>query len=143
MKKDVLLSIKGLQFDGMADAGDIETITPAEYYTRNGQHYLIYNEATEGFPDFTKNVIKWNEEAMNLTKKGLINTHMTFEKNRKSVTDYRTPFGSILIGIDTKKISMEEKEDNIKVSVDYSLDVNYEFMADCRISVDVRPNQRG
>lgn len=138
MMKDVLLSIRGLQFDGISDGGDVETITPASYYKRNDNHYVVYDEATDGFSDVTKNIIKWNGEVMDLTKKGVVNAHMTFEKNKKSVTDYKTPFGSILIGIDTKQISMQEKEGKIEVDVDYSLDVNYEYLADCRISMMVQ-----
>lgn len=137
MTKDVLLSIKGLQFNGATDTSDIETVTPAQYYNRNGHHYVVFDEASEGYQDITKSVIKWNGDSLDLTKKGAFNTHMVFEKNKKSVTDYRTPFGSILIGIDTKNISVEEEDKQIRLNVDYSLDVNYEFLADCRISMEV------
>lgn len=54
MTKDVLLSIRGLQFEGENDASDLETITAAEYYKKNNHHYVIYDEATEGSRDLTK-----------------------------------------------------------------------------------------
>ena len=48
MTKDVLLSLRGLQFDAVSMDGDkIETILPAEYYKRNDSHYVIYDEAVE------------------------------------------------------------------------------------------------
>lgn len=137
MKTDVLLSIKGLQFEGENDANDLETITAAEYYKKNDSHYVIYEEATEGFRDTTKNIIKWNGQTLELTKRGLINVHMIFEEKKKNMTDYRTPYGSILIGIDTQQIRVEEAEERISVYVDYALSINYEYLADCRITMNV------
>ena len=46
-----------------------------------------------------------------------------------------------MIGIDTKKVHIEETEDNITVDVDYSLDVNYEFLAECHIRIDICSKQ--
>lgn len=39
---------------------------------------------------------------MDITRRGVSNVHMMFEKNRKNVTYYYTPYGSLLIGIDAK-----------------------------------------
>lgn len=141
MTKDVLLSIRGLQFDGVSDGGDVETVTPAEYYRRNDSHYVVYKEAAEGFSDLTNNIIKWNDRAVDLTKRGLVNAHLKFEKNKKSITDYRTPFGNILIGIDTKDITMKEDGNRIQLDVDYSLDINYEYLADCKITMMVNSKE--
>ncbi len=138
MTKDVLLFIKGLQFESENEANDLETVTAAQYYKKNNNHYVIYEEATEGFRDTTKNIIKWNGQTLDLTKKGLVNVHMIFEEKKKNVTDYKTPFGSILIGIDTHQIRVEENEEQIHVNVDYALEINYEHLADCQISMDVR-----
>lgn len=138
MNKDVLVSIRGLQFDQTGDDGVIETITPGQYYKKNGSHYLIYEEAMEGFSELTHNKIKWTEHSLDLTKKGVVNVHMVFEENHKSMTDYQTPFGNILIGIDTKKINIEEMEEKIKVDVNYALEINYEHLADCSITMDIR-----
>ncbi len=142
MTKDVLLSIRGLQFEGENDAGDLETITAAEYYKKNNNHYIIYEEATEGFRDTTKNIIKWNGQTFDLTKRGLVNVLMIFEEKKKYMTDYQTPFGSILIGIVTRQIRVEEEEEKINVKVEYALEVNYEHLADCRISMEVKAKDR-
>lgn len=137
MTKDVLLAIKGLQFDAAADETNIQTITAAEYYLRNNNHYVIYDEATEGTELRTKNIIKLRENSLELTKKGFVNVHMLFEENRKNLTNYSTPFGSILIGIDTKRVTVLEEEKQILCNVDYALEINYEFLADCKISLEI------
>ena len=139
MTKEVLLSLQGLQFDTSTKDGDrIETITPAEYYKRNDSHYVIFDEAVEGFRENTKNIIKFKENSLDLTKKGLINVHMIFEENRKNMTNYATPYGNILIGIDARSVKMKEQEEHIEVDVDYALEINYEHFADCSIKMDIR-----
>ena len=81
MTKDVLLSLRGLQFDTTSEDGDkIETITPAEYYMRNESHFVMYEEAAEGFEQVTKNVLKFKNHILELTKKGVFNVHMIFEE---------------------------------------------------------------
>lgn len=137
MTKDVLLAIKGLQFDAASDETNIQTITAAEYYLRNNSHYIIYDEATEGTEENTKNIIKLKGNSVELTKKGLVNVHMLFEENCKNLTNYSTPFGSILIGIDTKRVTLLEEEKQIRCNVDYALEINYEFLADCKISLEI------
>ena len=137
MTKDVLLAIKGLQFGEADEEANIQTITAAEYYKRNNSHYVIYEEVEEGMEQSTKNIIKFGENTLELTKKGLVNVHMIFEENKKSLTNYATPFGDILVGIDAKKVTMKDEEDRIHVNVDYALEVNYEFLADCKISMEI------
>ena len=48
MTKDVLITICGIQKrDGETDE-PIETVTPGEYYFRNGKHYILYEEGNCG-----------------------------------------------------------------------------------------------
>ena len=92
MTKEVLLSLRGLQFDaGSADGDKIETITPAEYYKRNDSHYVVFDEVMEGFQESTRNIIKFKDNSLDLTKKGLVNVHMIFEEKKKNMTNYATP----------------------------------------------------
>lgn len=140
MTKDVLLTVSGLQFASQEDgAGEaVEVITPGDYYKKNDKHYVLYDEVMEGFSGITKNVIKIAEDCLDITKKGVTNVHMIFEKNKKNVTYYYTPFGSLLIGIDAKQVNVAETEDNIDVTVNYDLEVNYEFLANCNITMNIK-----
>lgn len=138
MTKDVLLALKGLQFDGSSQE-NVTTILPAEYYERNGKHYVVYDEVMEGLSGNTKNIIKFRDKEMDVTKKGAVNVHLLFEENRKNLSSYGTPFGEIMVGIYTNHVRLQEKEELIQVQVDYDLELNYEHLADCSISMDIRP----
>ena len=140
MTKDVILSITGLQFEntGSEPGEPVEVITVGEYYNKNGKHYVLFDEVTEGFEGSTKNTVKISDGSLDITKKGVANVHMIFEKNKKNVTCYNTPFGNLMIGIAAKDVKINENEENIDVSVDYTLDVNYEHLADCKIAINIK-----
>ena len=110
MTKEVMVSIRGLQFDQEMDSEEIETIQWGQYYKKNDTHYIIYDELMEGCDEPTRNIIKFKEHEMNLTKRGTVNVYMVFEENKKNMTSYLTPYGSILIGLDTSRVTFTEEE---------------------------------
>ncbi|MBO5070715.1 MAG: DUF1934 domain-containing protein [Roseburia sp.] len=143
MTKEVLVKITGLQFAEDTGNDSVEIITSGDYYKKNGKHYILYDEVQEGTADTTKNIIKLGTDMLDVTKRGVSNTHMLFEKDKKNMSYYYTPFGSVLVGIDAKKIDVRESEDSINVLVDYELEINYEHMADCKITMDIRSKGTG
>ena len=70
------------------------------------------------------------------------NVHMIFEKDKKNMTCYTTPYGSMMMGIDARSISIEESDDEIHAQIQYALDVNYEHLADCTISLSVQSKEQ-
>ena len=138
MTKEVMISIRGIQFEEGLDGEKIESIQKGEYYNRNDMHYILFEEIVEGMDDPVKSMIKFKEGEMHLNKKGPINVTMDFLEDKKTLTDYRTPFGSLVLGLEAKKVNFEEEEKRILLDVDYTLEVNYEPLANCKIRVDIR-----
>ena len=140
MTKDVLVSIKGMQFMGIEDEPDepIEIITNGNYYFRNGSHYVKYEEVFEGFEETTSNLVKIKPDCIELRKKGAANVHMVFEENKKNITYYGTPFGNIQMGISTTGIHIQEEEEKMHVRIEYTLDMNDAYVADCTLDMNVQ-----
>jgi uncharacterized beta-barrel protein YwiB (DUF1934 family) len=143
MTKEVIVTICGLQSGPDTDGEPIEMITTGEYFYKNNKHYILYEEVMEGETAPTKNRIKIAPGYMELTKRGLVSVDMLFEENKKNITHYNTPYGSLLMGIEAKKVEIAEAEDEIKVSVDYALELNEEHAADCDIKIAVRSKSAG
>lgn len=143
MTKEVLINISGLQVDvnEMENHDEpIETINAGNYFFKNGKHYLLFEEVSEGIPGVTKTQIKINgEESLEVLKRGISNAHMIFDTKRKHRSYYETPYGQLNLGIFTRKIELDEKEENINIKVEYALDVNYEPLAECTIRINVKP----
>lgn len=118
-------------------------IAPGEYYYRNGRHYVKYEEVIEGFSGTNENLVKIEPTKLEVTKKGLTNVHMVFEENKKTLSCYTTPFGNLMIGIEGGPITIEEEENRIHVRAGYSLDINYERVADCVIQMNIQAKDAG
>lgn len=143
MTKDVLINISGLQVDvNEMENNDepIETISTGNYFFKNGKHYLLFEEVSEGVPGVTKTQIKIKgEDSLEVLKRGVSNAHMIFDTKRKNRSYYEIPYGQLNLGIFTRNIKIDEKEDNINIKVEYALDVNYEPLAECTIRINVKP----
>ena len=141
MTKDVLITICGIQKrDGETDE-PIETVTPGEYYFRNGKHYILYEEVQEGLAEVTKCMIKIGDDSVDLSKKGASGVHMIFQRDKKTRTSYQTPYGSLMLGFDSKMIRVLESEDMIHLNLEYDLEVEEEHLAECSLTLIVQAKQ--
>lgn len=137
MTRDVLIRISGARDSG-SDQEDVEMITTGDYFLKDGKHYIIYEEIEEDSKQITKNTIKVAPDSLDIIKRGNTNTHMIFQKNKKNISCYTTPFGELVVGIHTNEVHVEEEEDVLKVDIRYALDINYEHVSNCNITVQVK-----
>lgn len=142
MTKDVLVSVRGIhtaEADG--ENGNVEVITAGTYYYKNNKHYVIYDELVEGYDKSIRSTIRIWDGTVDVIKNGPAKAHMVFEEHKTNVSCYATPFGQMMVGVSTNTIEIEEKQDRIAVAVDYTLDINYEKMSSCRISIDIQSKE--
>lgn len=139
MNKEVIINISGLQLDAGTEE-PIKLMTTGDYYLKNGKHYVIYDELTDD-SQVVKNRLKISPKIVEVTKKGASSSHMVFERGKENLTYYDTPFGSLLLGINTSKIDLEEKEDSMALHIDYGLSINSDHVSDCSIDVSIASKQ--
>ena len=136
MEKDVLISIRGLQYLMDEESGEqepVEVMTTGSYYKKNGHHFDM----------MTHNMIKFTENALEVRKRGLIDVHMIFEEDKKNISFYHTPYGMINMGVAATKVRMKETPDQILLKAEYALDINDSYVGDCVIDIEVRPREGG
>lgn len=138
MTKEVLVSIRGMQMLTQDFEDEVEVVAKGSYLNKEGKHYIRYEEVVEGMEGTIQNLIKVGGDTMEVTKRGLTNVHMIFEKDKKNVTYYETPFGNLRVGIAATDINVRDSAENIDVVVKYALDVNYEHLADCTINMNIK-----
>ena len=137
MTKEVNLIITGYQKYDTHEDNDLKTNVAGEYFFRNHCHYILYEEQAEGFAQSTKSMLKLKDDCLEMTRKGLVNTTMVFDRKKETSTSYRTPFGEFLLGISTRSLRVVESENTIRAEVEYSLKADGMHMADCRISIQI------
>ena len=138
MTKDVLVTVRGLQ---MTPDGDdtIEVTTTGKYYEKDGKRYLFYDEIGDDTNLIVKNSIQITEEHVSVSKKGLINAQMNFEKENKLVSVYETPYGQM--GVYTTGICLDERDDFLELKLEYLLEINNQHVSDSEILLQIRPQQ--
>lgn len=140
MTKDVILSISGVQYEVSGDE-PTEVITGADYYFKNGKHFVTYDETVPETGEIVKNMIKISGDRVDVIKHGPQSVHMIFEKDKKNVTYYNTPFGSLFVGIHTFDILFNEDDLNINAQIGYALEVNDAHLSDCKISLNIKSKE--
>lgn len=137
MTKEIMVSLSGIQFE-IEPTEPVELITTGDYYNKNGKHYILFEEVDPEAGDTTKNRIKIAPHKVEVVKTGSTNAQMIFEEGKNNLTYYDTAMGSLLMGVSTDYIKIEEEDNRIKTKVRYSLEVNYSHISDCEITIDVK-----
>lgn len=144
MTKDVWIKVSGLQFTGEnADPEPVEIITSGTYTEKNGKHYLRYEEYMPDESGFTTNTVVIDPDSVDILKKGAASTSMFFHRDQKTFSIYSTPFGNLVLGLDTQGIDIDAREDSLAVLVKYGLELNSQFVADCSISITANEKNSG
>jgi len=137
MTRDVLITISGIRVMA-GENEDIEVITPGYYTFEEGIHKIVYDEPVEGVDKITKNTISISDVSMDIIKEGIANATLCFGVElKKSIMSYNTPFGDIMFGIKTNNMIVDETQDRLKVSVDYSMFMEDELLSNCSMIVDI------
>ncbi len=140
-KKEVQIKIKGVHKNINSDIQNIsssfenidcqelvENIVETEcsgFYQKIGrQIYIKYVEEIET-QVVSNNLLKIDnnidEIKIEIIKKGIVDSKMTFIEKVKTENIYNTPYGKINMMIDTKSIHIKTKEDRIFVNIKYDL----------------------
>lgn len=144
MNDKVYIKIKGLALEEQAADGDItekadniEVINVGRYTKRGGKEYVKFEEVYDGVSQKSMSLIKIADEAVEVSKKGAITTCMEFSKNKKTISCYNTPYGSINISIFTSVLKIERSEDTIQIVLEYTMEVNDQQMNTNRVEIEI------
>lgn len=139
MVKEVKIKITGAQtapdFEGEPEIIELET--RGSFYMKDGVNYLKYDEYFEGVSEPAKNLLKFDEQGLEMTKKGSVNTVMEFGKNKHYSAHYVTPHGPIVLEILTDTYEMRKTDSHIQVDVNYCIDFNYDYMTNCSLTINI------
>lgn len=144
--EEIRIVITGTQFapGTMAEgAGGIPepVITEQEvqacFYKKGEAYYLLYEEQPEGYPDVLKTRVKYKGSMLEVDRKGPMANSMTFEMNKVYRTEYKTPFGVLMLDVATKSLDAENSgaEDWPDIRVCYHLKNEDEILGEYELSI--------
>lgn len=140
MKKDVYISIKGIQsIDGEKDV--TELFTQGCFYRRNNNYYITYNESEATGFEGSKTTLKVEAcEKVTLIRSGATRSHLIVERGARNIGHYGTVGGDLVIGINTKLIDSKLTDEGGDLRFSYSLDVNSSLVSENEVYINVKEN---
>ena len=112
-------------------------IAMTRYTKRGGKEYIKFEEVYDGADQKSVSLIKISDDCVEVSRKGAITTCMEFVKNKKTVSCYNTPYGSINISIFTSVLMIERQEDTIHILLEYTMEVNDQQMNTNRVEMEI------
>ena len=136
MEDNVVIKVSGLQV--VENTGDnVEVMAMGKHYRRKNKHYLLYDEIEDESQEKTSNLIKFNDEIVEIVRKGFTDGRLVFEENAMKQSLYSTPMGDLLIEILTNKITVSEQEPgNVTLKVDYEIYLDGRKISDNQIEIN-------
>ncbi len=124
-KQKVLITIKGTTKQEGESEEVIELVTQGEMYKKRKSDYIIYKESEVSGLEGTTTTLKIEGEKISIIRLGTMNSHMIFEKGKKSYNMYSTPYGEMTLGISTQDINVNYNQEHnpINIYVDYSVEI--------------------
>ena len=138
MKKDVIISIRGMQsFDG-ADADGIELVTQGTLSDHPGGYVIAYAESELTGLEGTQTQLEIGAERVTLLRTGQLCSQMVFEPGRTHRSMYDTPYGAMEIGIRTRQLRSTMGARGGELEVAYSIEVNHSVAGENVFQINVR-----
>ena len=137
MTKNVIISLTGLQYAMEEEETPIEVINFGQYYKKGDKHYMLYEETDESGKE-TKCRIKLSEKEMELQKRDRSNTRLLFLPGEQYMTNYETPYGGLLVGVNTRSLELYEEEDFLRATLKYGLELNGQKTGECTLVLKVQ-----
>ena len=124
MKQEVLITVRGTQTIPGEKPETVELMTRGTMTGRNGKFAISYTETElTGTPGVVSTFLVLNPHRVVLTRDGAIKSRMVFVEGVKDESIYDLGFGSLLLGVQTRKIEVELSETGGRLFIDYSVEV--------------------
>ena len=122
--KKVFISIKGLPVFAASDDDAFELMTDGEYMTEDGKSTFSYVDSTLTGQDGMLTTFDVESDRVVLRRGDGMGGDMIFSENQKHHFLYDTPFGSIMLGIDTHSITKNMYDDGGSLEIRYDIEVD-------------------
>ena len=141
MTKDIIITISGLHDNEGTTDEPIETMTPGQYFFKNGKHYVVYDEVMEGLEGTLKSTIKFTENQVELIRNGAASARMVFQPGQEHMVIYQTPMGPLSISLYTEEIVSEIKEEKMSLKIDYSIKTEDVVVSESTVNIEICPKE--
>ena len=141
MNDNVIISIKGRQVN--ENGPDEMELVTAGRLSRNefGGFTVSYQESELTGLEGTTTVVNIDGSRVTLLREGTVNSQMVFEEGRRHLSMYETPYGSMSVGVNTRRVKNTMGESGGDLEIDYAIEIDNLMVGRNFFSMNVREDQ--
>ena len=118
----------------------IEFFTVGTYKSTKNGYCVSYEETGDIGYEHNRVIITADGDSVVIERKGDAPSTMCIEKNIKHHCIYGTPYGDIMMGINTYAVTNTLGREGGKLYFRYSIDINSDFVSENEMDIDIRPS---
>ena len=139
MEKSVIISIRGTQFAENGEEEIIEFVTDGRLSQSEGDGYCIsYEESELTGMEGTTTTFQIEDNRITLHRSGSSNSQMIFEEGKRHLSFYETPYGEVIIGVNTHRAWSDFGQDGGSLGIQYGVEVDNALMGENQVLIHVR-----
>ena len=142
MMKDVWISISNRQSGGPVEEDTLVFDTAGHYFFDDGVGVLSYQESELTGLEGTRTSVMVMPNQVVVDRDGLLTGRMVFREGTRDAFPYNTPYGQMMLGIDTRKIRHNFNENGGDVEIDYVTDLAHTFVTRNKFRISVKEMEK-
>ena len=142
MIKDVWISISNCQSGGPVEENTLVFDTAGHYFIDDGVGVLSYQESELTGLEGTQTSVMVMPNQVVVDRAGMLTGRMVFREGTRDAFPYETPYGQMMLGIDTRKIRHNFNENGGDVEIDYITDLAHTFVTRNKFRISVKEMEK-
>ena len=123
MRENVIISIKGRQVNENGP-DEMELVTAGRLICNDKGVLVSYQETELTGLQGTTTMLRISGPVVTLLREGTVNSQMVFEEGRRHLSMYETPYGSMSVGINTRRVKNTIGEGGGDLEIDYAIEID-------------------
>ena len=143
MEKQVILSIRGQQTFENMEPEVTELVTEGTLHMDEGSNVtLTYQESELTGLEGTRTSVMVMPDQVVVDRDGMLTGRMVFREGARDSYPYQTPYGQMMLGIDTRSIRPNFNENGGDVEIDYITDLAHTVVARNKFRISVKEMEK-
>ena len=139
MNKEVRIKIKTVQTVDEDDGEVTEMFTLGRLSRLKEQpgYRLDYEESEVTGYEGCRVALDITDNCVKLSRSGKVNSTMLIEKGKKHHGHYGTPYGDLMVGVNTDELKNDLTDSGGELYMKYTIDINSDFLSENELFVNV------
>lgn len=142
MANKVVVTVVGTQRDDKGEENTIELISVGRMYTKNGIHYITYDESALSGMEGATTLIKLYSGHLSVVRMGSVEHKQEFRQGEKSYSTYITPYGTMKMNVYTNRLATAIVGASGTIDVNYELEIDGQWQSSNTLSIHIREDEQ-